>query len=276
VLVSAIAGSMPALGANGNTSIILYRPGKAFLGTLGGGAFTSTGSFRTSGWSDIAVGSDTLLMYDKRDGTLRTGLFEGGDFTSKATRHIAEGFTHMAASCDTVLFYRRRSGRAFTAPIANGRVQLQDKHSFFMGKGFKLVEASCDTAILLRRADGVGTVAVKNGLLQGGTYTDQTDSLVLPTPTKLAATMDSYLMVDVPDSTGIWGTATGGAISAPTGSASDFANVWDIIAGTSDTVYFYDRPPKVGCRSVLSGGGYAFFGCFASAPGRIKLIAGGR
>jgi hypothetical protein len=276
VLASMALTAMPSLGASPNTSIVLYRPGKAFLGTISGLSFTPTGSFRTSGWSDIAVGADTMLLYDKRDGRLRTGLFVNGVFTPRANRQIPEGFTHVAASCDTALFYRRRSGRAMTAPIVNGRVQLSQKDTFFMGRGFRLVEASCDTAILLKRSDGTGSVTVKNGLLQGGMYTDQSDSLVVPTPTRLAATTNSYLMVDVPDADGVWGLATGGAIDPPNGSATDFAVVWDIIAGAPTTIYFYDRPTRAGCVSSLSGGAYTFLGCLPSAPARIKLIAAGR
>jgi hypothetical protein len=271
--IGAVAPASAALTPN--TSIIEYRPGKAFFGTLSSGAYTATGTLSTTGWTDIAVSRDTLLLFRKSDGKLQTALFRDGDFATKGSHTIRGGFTHVAASCDTALFYRPDTGAAMTARVSSGRIRLRSKRTFKMGRGFKLIEASCDTAILVKKGNGEGTVVAKTGTLKEGAFTKVPNTQVFATPTRIAATSDSFLWLDAPDGTGFWGTAVNGTLT-PVAGASDFSTIWDIVAGSPDTLYFYDRWQPILGVSYLQSGAYAFLGTLGSFRRNIRLAAAGR
>jgi hypothetical protein len=276
--VLAVAAAVPAHAAplSPNASIIHYLGNKAVLGTFSGGIYTAKKTVKVGkGWTDIAVGRDTMAMYNATNGRLDMGRFRNGSYRLNYSTKIPAGFTHLAASCDSIMFYNRRTGKARTYRLGRGLVVLSSEKKITIGKGYRIVDASCDTVFFVKRADGEGTVNVKTGRLKDGRYVDKSNGEVWSTPTLAAATTDSFVAVDVPDGIGIWGTATNGVVASTLG-ASTFFTGWEIVAGSMDSLYWYDSDPVRGEISILSQGDYAFIGAAPDVPAGVTLIAAGR
>lgn len=289
-LAAAPAGAAdrtPALAPTPNTSIVFYRPpkgGKPGLverGTLSNGVYARMGTFKTGKWTAIAVGRDSMALYERGSGRLLTGRFRNGAWKPVRTRTIAKGFSHVVASCDSILFFRRSNGTGLTAEFTSGDVRDLRKLTgpwFSQGQDYRLVAASCDTLHFL--GDGpVGGLLADSGWLRFGRYEETVPDIFGDVSrTHLAANADSYLQLDVPNAglaTGSWGRLRGG-FWQQTGASGGFGR-WDIIAGAADTILFYVRTDGTANRVTLEDGSYSDKGPFATKLKRgWRIIAGGR
>lgn len=266
VLATALQ-ALPAGAQTPNHSILFYQPGRAVTGMLKQGAFTQKRSFTLRKVTAAAATRDSLALYDKATGKLRTGTFRKGVYRHVKTITIRPGFTHAAGSCDSVLFYNTLTGRALAGTLVSGR--FRDRTLYQIGAGWTTMVASCDTAWI---TDAGGQVSML-GALSGGDWvqhgpTINPDSFSFSI---LAATRDSVL--SLAGNFGIWGTLTGGT-RALGGNSSDFA-VWDRVAGTATTLQFY-RADGLEARAVLLGGAYGFVGASSSYRSGWRIIVGGR
>jgi hypothetical protein len=280
LVVGLLAGTGPVAQAalSPNQSIFIYKPGKAITGTLANGTFVKKRTLKLRGWDLAAVSRDTLALYDRDSGKLRTGRFRGGVFNPIETTTIRTGFRRMVASCDTLLLYEPASGRALTGILSGGK--LRQKHPFQLGPGWDTFTASCDTTTF----EDNGTPGGRRewGALTGGLYSKSGDQLNSVNWARiLASTTDSLLAFDWAadcepgPACGYWGTLKDGQINAGNQgqSARDFGE-WDIVAGSASTIFFYDKDGVAG-RSTLKDGVYQFIGSGPFGKG-WKLITGGR
>ena len=181
---AAVAASPPP-----NSSILFYKPGLAVTGTLKGGVFHQKRMLHMSGWTNAAVSRDTLPLYSRSTGKLKTGTFLNGIFTAKKTRTITTGWTTVIASCDSVLFYRRSTGAGFTATLKGGL--MGTRHTLGLSSGWNLIDASCDTIGFL--AVGTTSSTGVNGTLKGGRFV-QSSGFAVGVYTHYVHTATSYLL----------------------------------------------------------------------------------
>jgi hypothetical protein len=109
----------------GNLSPLLCqerRPGIAVTGTLKAGVFTQEAVFSMGRVSSIAVSRDSLAVYDKRSGVLRTGRFRNGLHTIENRYELRTGYDRMVASCDTVMLVDNDTGHALTGLLVGGKL----------------------------------------------------------------------------------------------------------------------------------------------------------
>jgi hypothetical protein len=276
----------PALAPTPNTSIILYKPpvngkpGRAVIGTLIGGVFTKKGAFNTRRWTSIAVGRDSMALYDRKSGKLVTGRFRNGVWKPVRTRTIATGYTHVVASCDSIYFYKRSTGSGTAAEFTSGEVRdmrRNDIDTDAYQDDYNLLAASCDTLLALGDdGDGDGPVA-ETGLHRDGYFEDSVGLAAAGRIwTHLTANATSYLHLDVPaggSADGAWGQLRNGD-RVQTGSDDGF-DPWDIIAGVTDSVLLYERSSGSAAVVLLVDGGDLGIGSVALGKG-WRIIAGGK
>ena len=277
----------PALAPTPNTSIVLYKPpangkpGRAVTGTLVDGEFTRKGAFDTRRWTSIAVGRDSMALYDRGTGKLLTGRFRNGIWKPLKTRTIAKGYTHVVASCDTILFFKRSIAGGKSAEFTSGDIRdlrnsKVDDDSY--PDDYRLLAASCDTLLALGEdGDGDGAVA-HAGLLRDGYLEDANTGLPFDVRgwNQLTANRTSYLKLNVPTggpASGEWGELRNGDFNG-TGSDDDFDR-FDIIAGASDSVLLYERSAGTAGVVLLVDGGDLGIGLVGLGKG-WRIIAGGK
>ncbi len=263
-----------------NTSIVFYKAtstttGTAQFGTLANGVLTLKAKVSTGRWSHAAVTRDTVLFYNSSSGKGVTGTLVNGVFTKKGTFQIATGFNRIAASCDTVLFYNRTTGDIGAGLLKGGTLSGFGSGDF-EPPGFDLISSSCDTIYFYQNPTGGFAAQWRSGLLQGGRYTQKfhggsADARIY---THLTNTADSYLLYSKGLHFGYWGSVTGGNPPGFTDQTDTFGT-WTRIAGTGDSILFYDPPTGLAARSTLRNGVYTFQGSNTIAT-RWKVIAGGR
>lgn len=127
----------PAAALTPNSSIIFWkrtcgslspllcqeqRPGIAVTGTLKAGVFTKQAVFSLGRVSSIAVSRDSLAVYDRRSGVLRTGRFRNGLHSLSHRYELRAGYDRMVASCDTVMLVDNDTGHALTGLLVDGRL----------------------------------------------------------------------------------------------------------------------------------------------------------
>jgi hypothetical protein len=243
------------------------------VGTLAGGVYTRKGSFQTRRWTDIAVGRDSMALYDRKTGRLTTGTFRNGVWKSVKTQTIRAGYTHVVASCDSILFYRRSTGVGLVAELSAGGIR--DKREVALTVGRTLLEASCDTLLSITPGSPAQQWAL--GTLKDGTYQPTSTAQYAVAYTRLATDTGSFLVLaadGVGPDYGFWGSLVGGA-RAFVGESAGFGS-WRIIAGAADSVLFYE--PSYGVYTgTLKNGVYTSVG---QAPGTFRtdltIIAGGK
>jgi hypothetical protein len=269
----------PALAPETNTSIVLYKPpangkpGRAVTGTLvydagtGSVQFTKKGAFSTRRWTSIAVGRDSMALYDKGTGKLVTGRFRNGIWKPVKSRTIAKGYTHVVASCDTILFYKRSTASGRTAEFTSG--DIRDMRTFSTPlEDNSLLAASCDTLMAL----GAGTFADGlAGWLRYGHYQPNRDSIG-NRATQLTANRSSFMQLF--GNQGSWGQLRDGDRTF-VDDALDFA-LWDVIAGTGDSILFYIRSTGLSFGSGFANGNYAGAAQLPSVGKGWRIIAGGK
>jgi hypothetical protein len=244
-----------ALPITPNTSIVAYRPptsttpGLAIVGTLSDGRYALKSSFRTGRWSDIAVGRDTMALYDRKTGRLTTGRFRNGTWTPVRTRTIRAGYTHVVASCDTILFYERSTGLASTARLAAG--DMGARRSLGLRSGLDLMDASCDTLYAFARGDSEWYQ--EWGLLADGRYarTSSRDRQQRPV-TVFTANTSEWLAVDTTTAAPQWGAhghMSSGAVDFLTDYGEMAYGAWDVFAAAADSAIFY--APRYGTAYTI-------------------------
>ncbi|MFN8623475.1 MAG: hypothetical protein U0869_22275 [Chloroflexota bacterium] len=151
LLLGIVAPGALALPATPNTSFVAYHPptrtasARLVLGTLSGGVYTRTKTVKSGRWTNIAIGRDTMALYDKGTGKLTTGKLRAGVWKPLATTTVRKGYTDVVASCDTILFYRRSTGVGLVAELTSGG--MRDKQNVALTPGITLLQASCDTLL---------------------------------------------------------------------------------------------------------------------------------
>jgi len=251
-----------------NYSIFIYKPGTAVTGTLKGGVFKQKHTLSMTGWEAAAASRDTLLLYNGHTGMIRTGTFDNGIFTAKAKYNVGGQWDHVLASCDTVMFYDSDSGAAFTATLKGGT--LGPKTHYALDTTWDLVDASCDTVEFIR--DGSPTIGVL-GVLKSGKFTQSPGSFNISVSYwAMTHTASSFLLMSRP-SQGQWGPSHNG-VATITNSANDFGP-WDLVAGTADSVLFYESNGAWATVTLVDGVYKNVNNGSSFSPG-WTLIVGGR
>lgn len=285
--VDSPTGATHVGGHDVNGSIVFYKPtskttGLARFGTLDEGTLTMKGRLETKRWTHAAVGHDTLLFYNSSSGQGMTGTFRNGVFTRRSIFWIEKDFDRVAASCDSVFFFRTSNMASRVGLLEDGWLSALHQPGF-AGQDFtghNLVSSSCDTIFLWRNQSFTAGQAreVTADLVDGkfalfnsipGSFTNQF--------THMTSTADSYLQYAKPEGYANWGTSQDGVIDS-TNASETFGN-WTHVAGTGDSVLFYNTNSGVAARVILKNGLYN-----DEAPGTgvsqlakgWKIIAGGR
>jgi hypothetical protein len=279
VLVAALLllpHAAPAAAASPNTSILLWKPGKAVTGTLKERVYAKVATFSLSGVDLATASRSSLALYTQDTGRLRTGTFRNGRYTFVDAITVRTGFTHAASSCDTLFLYNRGTGRYLIGTLVGGR--FQNRSSGFIAAGWDRASATCSGLLLFRRDPSNSVIqgyALSGGdLVAGGAQT----VVGSPPPVRLATTRNSFMFL-VPHSPGpfgAWGTASPASDPpiAATDSDTNFV-AWAIIAGTGDSLMFYN-PDGSTCRWWLVDGDIEGSSCSGSLPKNLKVIAGGK
>jgi hypothetical protein len=256
-----------------NQSIFLYKPGKAVTGTLKDGVFTKKRTLELRGWELAAASRDTLALYDRDTGKLRTGKFRRGVFMPFETKTLSTGFRIMVASCDTLLLYEPASGRALTGVLVEGK--LRHRTTVQLATIWDQIAASCDTIVFED-----GDTSVWNwGALTSGLFAQTGGTSNLGRARIVAATADSYMAYDtntcsnVPPHCAHWGHLEGGVLSLA-GDASN-AGVFDRIGGTASSLLLYDTDGTA-ARATLKAGAFVPMGPPGPFAKGWKVISGGR
>lgn len=271
------AGVSPAAAAPGpNHSILLLKPGVAVTGTLQAGVFAKKRTFKLKGgWTHAAAGRDTLALYDRNNGKLRTGHFRNGVFTSVKTVKVGTIYRRMIASCDTLLLYAPATGRILTAFLDDGRARNQTIDH--IEAGWDLMASTCDTAMFVETSPG--NQAVVWGPLDAGGFTPS-GSAPLSSVGRFAATGSSWFAYDI----GAAGPCTPrcgswGAVNATTGLVFGGLSpepliAADIVAGTASSILLYRRDGASRRARLVNG----TLGTIRASrlPKGLTIIAGGR
>jgi hypothetical protein len=280
-LFGATATAPPAKAATGNTSIILAGHGYIATGTMSAGVFKQNQYFYGGVFTHAAVSSDTAMLYNTNTGAVATGYFTNGWFTIQNRYNIPSGFTHLVASCDTFLTYRRGTAYGMTGTLKNGTLAVKHYVNGFHSD-WQHITASCDT-VLFYAATNIGNTGVRAlGYLRFG-YFQQTSQYNsgFEWVTNMTSTSDSWLQYyNAPgNSFGRWGALKYGGDTA-----SDYNNYMhnnyqrssdNILAGTSDTVVFYNKSNGAAATSTLVNGNYTYKGSMQWGVG-WQVIAGGK
>ena len=260
-----------------NPSIVFYKPtsnttGVALFGTLDEGVLTRMGRLRTGRWTHAAISHDTLLFYSSASGEGITGTLWDGRFTRHGTFKVAAGFNRIAASCDSVLFYNKNTGAGRIGLLDGGWLSRTRNISFL--NGMDHVSSSCDTIVLIRNERPGTSGFFVSGLLENGGYTETAFEPQSSRYTRITNTADSYIWYDRPTGSGIWGRAQDGSSSVPTASSDTFGS-WTHVAGTGNSVLFYNSASGVAAPVILEDGVYSSVGTTELAEG-WKIIVGAR
>jgi hypothetical protein len=230
------------------------------------GSFTLKDSFSLKKVALAAASRDSLALYTKSTGRLRTGTFRGGRYAQVGVIAVRSGFTHAAASCDSLVLYDSVTGRTLVGTLVSGR--LRHRAKLLLAPGWTRVVASCDTLLF----GDHGAQDSFTGTLSGGDWTpvstDTSDSFLFPL---LQATASSW--ISVASNFGVWGPMGAGARSAI--ADADSFGPWDRIAGTARSILFY-RADGTECRWTIVNGVAQDFGCPNAIGAGWSLIVGGR
>jgi hypothetical protein len=270
-----VVGLDRARAGQDRTLFIYDNGGLAVFGSLRDGQFIQLQTVDIgSGWTHAAASRDTLMLYNKNTGYAKTGLVGGGMYWGDVkTRYVGAGWTHLTASCDSFMLYQRSSGY-----YMQGRLQSGYATETYYGPGFStgwdLIDASCDT-IHFRKGATEGVTA--HGRLVGGYFSQHGSSYFGGSRviTHMTHTTTSFLQLAKYESFGNWGPATNGTDATAYGAAFDFSTSWDILAGTENTVIFYDKDSGLAATSYLSGSQYAFSRTYGFSAG-WDLMAGAK
>ena len=282
VLVVAVAATLVqvvgldrARAGQDRTLFIYDNSGLAVFGSLRDGQFIQLQTVNVgTGWTHAASSRDTLMLYNKNTGAVKTGLVGGGMYWGDVQNtNLGAGWTHLTASCDSFLLYHRPSGYRETGLLQNGYATPKVYGSGF-STGWDLIDASCDT-IHFRKGASEGMTA--HGRLVGGYFSQHGYSYFggNRTITHMTHTATSWLQLAKYDGFGNWGPATGGSDAIAYGAAFDFSTAWDILAGTENTVIFYDKESGAAATSIVSGASYTFANSYGFSPG-WDLMAGAK
>ena len=88
VSLAAIGSARTVAALTPNQSIMLAKPDRAVTGTLAGGVWTRKRSLHLPHFTHAAASRDTLALYDRDTGVLRTGTFRNGVYTFVRMRTI--------------------------------------------------------------------------------------------------------------------------------------------------------------------------------------------
>ncbi len=276
LVVLLLALASPGAAAGPNHSILLWKPGKAVTGTLKHRIYTKVDSFALRGVDLAAASRSSLALYTRSTGRLRTGTFRRGAYAPVESMTVRSGFTHAAASCDSLVLYNRTTGRYLMGTLINGR--FRNRSSGFLDAGAERIAATCDALVLWDVGVDLGTVttfAIGGGDLRSGNTVNTvgTESIA-----RLATTSDSYMFL-VETAGGLfggWGIMDAQHDPPFFGSHSSSAFVpWAIIAGTADSLLFYN-PDGAACRWWLVNGDIAISSCAVTLPKGFTVIAGGK
>lgn len=258
-----------AAASTPNGSILFWGSGNAVTGTLVDGVFSQKATYPLKGVSLAAAGRDSLALYTRSTGRLRTGRFRQGIYTRVEWLALPKGYSHMIASCDTLLLYNTATGKAMSGSFLGGR--LRNRRAFTLPKGLTRMAASCDSAWLW----GPTVVPdIRLGLLTEGRWT-RTSSLSMIAPNaRLGGTADSLVNLDGTGG-GRWGRLLDGAYQNK-GTASDFAADWSVVAGTATTMLFYRSSDGYACGWTMDGGAPTAADCSVTFPAGWRGIAGGK
>jgi hypothetical protein len=268
-------GAARARAGQDRTVFIYDNSGLAVFGSLRDGEFIQLQTVNVgSGWTHAASSRDTLVMYNANTGYAKTGLVGGGMYWGDVkTRYVGAGWTHLTASCDSFLLYQRSSGYRMEGRLQNGYL-TETYYGPGFSQGWDLIDASCDT-IHFRSGGESGWTAA--GRLVGGSFT-QTDSSGhggSRTITHMTHTADSFVQLAKYERFGNWGLASNGSSATAYGASYDDASRWEILAGTENTMIFYDKDSGLAATALLTGGHYAFSRTYGFSSG-WDLIAGAK
>jgi hypothetical protein len=268
----------PAAALTPNHSIFFFKKGTAHTGVLKDGVYTRKRVMSMGGVTHAAVSRDSLALYNRGTGRLRTGTFRGGVYTPVTSRLIQPGFTHLAASCDSLILYNALTGSYRIGAFTTGR--LRGNQTGSLPTGVVWMTASCDSLAFVT-TDGDWWLRVRTmsggGLGPAGGLTDLGGWCNGPLAT---STADSLLMVGqarpqpgVPTrDCGRVGRLQGGVFSK-TSDPRGFSD-WSLLAGTARNVLFY-HSSGLAYAWRLSNGSITDYGQ-RQLPRGWKVIAGGK
>lgn len=270
-----VLGVSPVRAGQDRTVFIYDNGGLAVFGSLRDGEFIQLQTLNVgAGWTHAAASRDTLVLYNKNTGYAKTGMVGGGMYWGDVkTRYVGAGWTHLTASCDSFMLYQRSSGYRMEGRLQNGYL-TETYYGPGFSAGWDLIDASCDTIHFRSGTDSGWTAA---GRLVGGSFAQTASSGHggSRTITHMTHTATSFLQLAAPEGFGNWGPAVNGSSATAYGAAWDFSRTWDIIAGTENTVLFYDKESGLAATSILTGPNYAFSRTYGFSSG-WDLIAGAK
>jgi hypothetical protein len=261
-----------------NYSIFFMNGSSAVTGTLKSGTFTQKHSLTLNKHWDLAAASRTsLLLYNKTTGLTQTGTFLSGTYTKLHTYTLPTGYQVMTASCDTFLMWRPSDGRAITATLVNGALGTRHTSTIRATYGaYNNAAASCDSYILaVNQANGKS--AYLYGRLKGGTQTPNAADISSAFDHSIVAMTDASWLVYSANVAGHFaqtGTISTGQVTY-TGSTPGFS-AFDKVAGTADSVLFYNSTTGSEARATLVYGLYGYIGGATDFSTGWKVIVGAK
>jgi hypothetical protein len=210
-----------------------------------------------------------LVLLNSSNGHLLFATLTAGHYTfGTGNVSVNKSFTKLTASCDSILFYSPGTGKAVSAKLGGGTLDLAHLHSYTLSKNFTSVNSSCNTVTFLNKK-GTGVI----GTLKGGTFAKKGSLKTgFPNP-QLAHTDTSFLRFTASDSGIEWGTSNNGkerVTFGPKGTAGVTK-----IAGTASSVLAYDGATGETSTAKLTNGQLGL-SQEETLPTGLQLIVGGR
>ena len=201
-----------------------------------------------TGWTAATLGRDTLVLLNTSDGHLLFATLTAGNYTLvNDTTSITKSFTKLTASCDSILFYSPSAGKAVSAKLGGGALDLGHLHTYSLAKNFTSVNSSCNTVTFLN-GNGSGVI----GTLKGGTFTKKGSIKTGLQSPQVAHTDTSLLRFSAVAHDIEWGTSNNGAEHVTFGPQTTTGLTK--IAGTATSVLAYDAGTGDGGTAKLVNG----------------------
>jgi len=259
-----------------NYSILFLHDNFAVTGTLKAGQFVQKHTITFNKHWDLAAASRTsLLLYNYTTGAAQAGTFLNGTYVKLHTYTLPTGYLDITASCDSLLMYRPSDGKAITATLVNGVLGTRHKSTISNIYDYDKAAASCDTYMLVMH-DPLES-AITYGKLKAGSQTAMGDRVTSELDDSLVAMTDSSYLVYSEDGPG-FSAQTGTAKNGQTISTSTVPGFseFDTVAGTADTVLFYNSATGLEARATLVNGQYGYVGGGSDFSSGWSVIVGAK